>query len=292
MITSRGHTCSEERRPRLSLRRGGSPRGFTLIELLVVIAIIALLAAMLLPALWRAKIQAQTISCVNNLRQLQITMAMYVSDHGDALPANGFGSDQTLEGRRLWVVGDSHLDPPAFTNLAYLTDPAYALFAEYLRDPKVYKCPADHARVPLPEGPRPHTRSYALNSYVGWSWPLFTWNSSRHVTFRKSGDFARASPSRLFTFIDTAPGNICYSAFVVHLGRLNGLFFHLPATQHGGRGAAAFADGHVATRRWRAPFTLTMSRTNWLPNHLALYSKGNPDLEWLKKHASVPRQAE
>ena len=71
---------------------------FTLIELLVVIAIIAILAAMLMPVLNKAKIRAQTAECLNNMRQLQICFIMYVHDNNDWVPPNGGNTAQSQTG--------------------------------------------------------------------------------------------------------------------------------------------------------------------------------------------------
>jgi prepilin-type N-terminal cleavage/methylation domain-containing protein len=79
--------------PRIGSHRPVLQRGFTLIELLVVIAIIAILAAMLLPALARAKNKAESISCVNNVKQLIAAAYVYALDNGDKWPANGPGND-------------------------------------------------------------------------------------------------------------------------------------------------------------------------------------------------------
>jgi len=265
------------------------PAGFTLIELLVVIAIIAILVAMLLPALVAAKRSAQRTSCLNNLRQLNIAWNLYAGDHAEALPLNGYGTPEELGDQRLWVLGSAHQDPQAFTNRAYLLDKRYASFAPYIGSAGSYRCPSDRSRVEIGGRPFPKVRSYALNVFMNGAVPDLRLHFGRGTPFAKLGDVGAAGPSDLLTFVDVAPGNVCHSAFIVHQGPFTGLFYHLPSFVHGERGALAFADGHVDTRRWVDPRTQAEATAEWIPDHWTLYHNSSRDLKWLQDHTTVPR---
>src|SRR6266436_6819503 len=125
-------------------------RAFTLIELLVTIAMIAILAALLLPALTRSKDKAQAITCAGNIKQLAVAWFLYADDNGELL-VNNHGVPETLARRQTWANNvEDWLDGPDNTNTIYLTDSKLGPYAN--RSAKIYKCPAD--REPAANGPR------------------------------------------------------------------------------------------------------------------------------------------
>jgi prepilin-type processing-associated H-X9-DG protein/prepilin-type N-terminal cleavage/methylation domain-containing protein len=241
---------------RSSFGRGRkAPDAFTLIELLVVVAIIAIFAALLLPALVRAKEKAKDINCRSNLKQLGYCWQHYTDDNNELFAPNDWVASVTsgsiIKGPS-WCPGDAKIDTTT-SNLQ-----CGCLFP-YSRSVGIYHCPSDNSMVQDSNGQlttQLRNRSYNMSQSVNGEPEFLDAHGLPGIpAWKNLAQMLKPPPSLAFVFIDENPATMRDAHFgnPVGMPKEQPQWFDMPADRHNQGANLAFADGHVERWRWRMP---------------------------------------
>jgi len=271
---------------KISVVRSSGRSGFTLIELLVVIAIIATLAGMVLPALSKAKIRAQLIKCMSNLKQLTLAWIMYSDDNQDNLVPNHDGG--TTDYSLSWVPGwlDFTANNTANTNYGYVLN---SKIAPYAKSSGIYKCPADVYNCIEGTSKLPRVRSVGMNGFIeggAYKGEHSTFDSHWYTGFfsyQKMTDIKKPTPSLLWVFVDEHPDSINDGWTIMNVTDPNN-WVDLPASYHNGSCGFGFADGHAETKKWLEGSTRQIVKQTQFNGFSA---PGSKDIRWILDRSSA-----
>jgi len=237
--------------------------GFTLIELLVVIAIIAVLMAILMPALNRVREQGKRAACLNNLHQLTLAWILYADDNDDNLVNGDTGEYSVHPDETPWVLKDWRTEDMDVKRNAILDG---ALFP-YCRDLKLYKCPT---------GARGELRTYAIVDAMncrGWT---HLSDMPGSVMLKKRMDIR--NPGQRFVFLDDGGvGDAHLGGWTCYVK--DDKWWDPPPIRHGVGTSFSFADEHSEYWKWKDPRTLELGlRAVQIKRAIRDLQPGNEDI--------------
>lgn len=255
-------------------RRRRSTAGFSLVELLVVIALIAILAALLLPALAGAKAKAQAVGCLNNLKQLAVATQAYMADNRGLFVANNRTDIPGPQDTNAWVLGNMRHESDA-TNTGFLR---LSRLFPYASQVGVFHCPADKSMADtgaMAGNPSraSRVRSYAMNGWLGSRYMENYPQRTGYRTFMKDSELGAAGTATLWMIADEHESSIEDGWFLVTMDDSQP-FASFPATRHQRGFGVNYLDGHADRQRLRDP------ESKWPPAPGRPVSARNPD--WIR----------
>jgi len=274
----------------LSFFRGGGlslhrqkAAGFTLIELLVVIAIIAILAAMLLPALSKAKAKAKGIMCMSNGRQLSLAWRLYADDNNGGLVAS-----LATGGRPVWMSGQLDFNNANPSNWDITQDMVKSPLWSYVaKNQAIFKCPSDPTFVTVAAVVKPRIRSVSMSQVFDRG----EWLTAGNWRIYAKMD-AIVRSEQTFVFVDEAPNSINDAAFANQCDGSQGVagtpaFIDHPAIFHNFATGFAFADGHSEIHKWFGSEIRNFTTSTGAGQHTVSASGDIADFNWLAMNTTV-----